>query len=264
VVNVQRVDDALSLEGGASMIKYRDMRFLIPRQLGPEVEPGDYPDIAPFPVWLVPPVWRCARQRDILEAIGSFRAEHKEEGEEEVLVTTQALARWFERLDVEWDHATALEEWHVREPAEVLVVWKHGKKASQRSPFVEDLSPFPLLSAWFKGTIRGRWLAEREGWQAVDRTPAEVDERAAVVLCVGLADEYERLEELVRKVAQVYGVAAPGGTDACLDFYAALQHELDQGTLPPYRQVLQDLSGSLELMEAEIAYRAQLEEVGRE
>jgi hypothetical protein len=241
------------------MLSYSDMQFMMARQLGPEHGPQEYPDIAPFPLWLVPPAWRCARRDDILAAIARFR-EEQQAGGELGEVTTQALARWFERLDVAWNRAEGLQEWRVREPAALLLVWKYGVKASMRSPFVEEQSPFPHLTAWFRGTLEPRWTAERETWQAGGaRTPFEAGERAAVVLCIKLSSQYERLEKLVGQLAQVYG-EAPAGTDTCLDFYDALQRALDERTLPPYREVVQGLCGSLSLMEAEIEYRAQLDE----
>lgn len=242
------------------MISYQDMRFLIPRRLGPESEPADYPDIAPFSLWLIPPAWRCARRSAILAFIARWRDE-RQAREEEDQATVQVLARWFERLDVAWDHGEALEEWAVRDTGDVLVVWRHGKRASERSPLVEEHSPFPLLTAWYNGALGQRWTAEREVWHA-GRTMFEAGEHAAVVLSIGLSGEVERLEDLVGKLVQVYGDAMPSGTDACLDFYDALQLTQDTRRLPPYREALQDLCGSHGLMEAEIAYRAQLEGLG--
>src|SRR5438034_3011798 len=112
------------------MISYNNMQFMRPRGRGPESGPQEHPDIAPFPLWLVPPVWRCARRSAILAAMAHWCEEHQAVEEKEQM-TTQVLARWFERLDVAWNHAQPLEEWHVRDTDDVLIVWKTGKRASQ-------------------------------------------------------------------------------------------------------------------------------------
>jgi hypothetical protein len=248
-------------EEGVCMISYQDMLFLRARYLGPESPPQNEPDIAPFPLWLIPPIWRCARRDDIQKAIDSFHEDHQGVSREEGQETPQELARWFGRMDVEWNHAVPLEEWGMRDGDEVLIVWKHGKRASQRSPFSREHTPFPLLTAWYTGALEQPWQAEKALCQSSaigTQNEFEVGERAAVHLCIRLSQEEEELEKLTGQLVQVYG-EVPGGTDACFDFYGALQAKLSERTLAPYREVMREMCGSRALMDAEIAYRAQLD-----
>lgn len=124
------------------------------------------------------------------------------------------------------------------------------------SPFASDNSPYPLLTAWYYGRLQAEWCKTQRALIESDLklSPIRAGELAAARLAVWISQEYAMFAAEVNR--RVRAVSNPDYSDVYTDFYDALQDE----SLPTYRGVLQDVSGTRTMLLDEQDYLAELDE----
>jgi hypothetical protein len=113
-------------------LSYRDMEWLVLHRADPPPweQPEEFPDEAPFPIWLVPPAHRAARVADILAAVEQASGLHPAEPDAGRLL--EQLPGWLSRLGVTWDAQEGLRWWSC--PSGPLVVWRRGRTWRKEVP----------------------------------------------------------------------------------------------------------------------------------
>lgn len=106
-----------------AIVRYQDITYLCAYNETPLSEPMLLPDVAPIPVWLVPPVWRLARLTDLMRLAGK---QVKPEIKEVCALLTLLDIRWVSPVHTtKWQ--TPLLLWQVKRTKEHLVLWRLGK-----------------------------------------------------------------------------------------------------------------------------------------
>ena len=118
------------------------------------------------------------------------------------------------------------------------------------TPFHSTESPYPLLTEWFYGRLKGVWLDVKDVIEDDPKlSPVRAGELAAAKLAVQLSQEYVRLEQDVKQRVREH--FSTEYSDAYIEFYDRLQDD----DLPSYRQILQDISGTRTMLLDEQQYR---------